>query len=101
MKRKRVRTLCLTAVLVPSLAAMGAAVAGRSPDNPTMTEKRFQASQLAAFFAVDAELARQWVPPAWPLALDPQGKAIGVLAVMHYPDYCLLLMPNAPPPGRG
>ena len=97
MKRKRVRTLCLTAMLVLSLAAMMAAVGSRSPDNPTLTEKRFQASQLAAFFAVDADLARQWVPSAFPLALDPQGKATGVLAVMHYPDYCLLLTPNTPP----
>ena len=94
MKRQRVRMLCLTAMLVLSVAAMTAV---RFPANPTLTEKRFQARQLAAFFPVDADLARQWVPAAWQLALDAQGKATGVLAVMDYPDYCLLRAPNTPP----
>lgn len=94
MKRKRAWTFYLAAALLLSLAALVAAVDG---DNPTLTEKRFQATQLAAFFPVDPDLARQWVPPAWPLALDAQGKAIGVLALMDYPNYSLLRTPNRLP----
>lgn len=86
-------TLYLAATLVLSLAALALAV----DSNPTLTEKRFQASQLAAFFPVDLDLARRWVPPAWPLAVDAQGKATGALVLMDYPDYCLLRTPNSPP----
>jgi hypothetical protein len=94
MKRKRAWTLYLAAALLPSLAALAPAVDG---GNPTLTEKRFQATQLAAFFPVDPDLARRWVPPTWPLALDAQGKATGVLALMDYPNYSLLRTPNTPP----
>jgi hypothetical protein len=94
MKRRFARTLCLVTALFLSLVALGRAV---GPANPTLTEKRFQASQLAAFFPVDPDLARQWVPPAWPLAIDAQGNATGVLALMNYPDYALLRTPNSPP----
>ena len=94
MKRKTVWTLGLATALLLSL---GVLAQGVGPANPTLTEKLFQASQLAAFFAVDPDLARQWVPPAFPLALDAQGNATGALALMHYPDYCLLRTPNSPP----
>lgn len=94
---KRRWTWYLAATLLLSVVAMAPVVGGGSQANPTLTEKRFQASQLAAFFAVDPDLAREWVPPAWQLALDAQGKATGVLALMHYPDYCLLTTPNSPP----
>ncbi len=95
MKRKIVWTLCLATALLLSLAPT--ARVADDPANPTLTEKRFQASQLAAFFPVDLDLARQWVPPAWPLMVDAQGKATGALAVMDYPTYCLLRTPNSPP----
>jgi len=95
MKRKTVRTLCLATSLVLSLGVL--ARVADDPANPTLTEKLFQASQLAAFFPVDPDLARQWVPPAFELALDANGKATGALALMHYPDYCLLRTPNSPP----
>jgi hypothetical protein len=52
---------------------------------------------LAAFFPVDLELAREWVPPAWQLAVDAQGHATGVLVLMQYPDYSLIRTPNSPP----
>jgi len=87
----------LAGLIVVGVVALPAAVDRGTPDNPTLTEKLFQASQLAAFFPVDPDLARQWVPPAWNLALDADGNAIGVLALMHYPDYCLLRTPNSPP----
>jgi hypothetical protein len=94
MKRKRVLTLYLAAAFGASLAALAPPA---DTGNPTLTEKRFQATQLAAFFPVDLDLARQWVPPAWQLAIDAQGNATGVLALMHYPEYCLLRTPNSPP----
>jgi hypothetical protein len=94
MKRKMAWTLYLATALLLSLAVLAGAV---GPANPTLTEKRFQATQLAAFFPFDPDLARQWVPPAWQLALDAQGNATGALALMHYPDYCVLRTPNAPP----
>ena len=94
---KRLAAVGLAGLLVVGLAALPAAVDSATPDNPTLTEKLFQASQLAAFFPVDPDLARQWVPPAWHLAIDGQGKATGVLALMHYPSYCLLRTPNSPP----
>jgi hypothetical protein len=87
--------LCLAATLLLNLAASPAADKNGTPANPTLTEKLCQASQLAAFFPVDPELARQWVPPAWALTLDAQGHATGVLALLHYPDYCLLRTPNS------
>lgn len=101
MKRTRVWTPYLAAPLLLSLAALPAAVGSGTPGNPTLTEKLFQATQLAAFFPVDPDLARQWVPPAWDLALDAQGNATGVLALMHYPDYALLRTPNLRPLQEG
>ena len=97
MKRLRVWTGYLAAALLLSLAALAAGDGA----NPTLTEKRFQATQLAAFFPVDPDLARQWVPPAWHLAIDAQGNATGVLALMHYADYCLLRTPNSRPLDAG
>lgn len=94
MKRKTAWTLCLATSLVLSLGVL--AQVG-DPANPTLTEKRFQATQLAAFFPVEPDLARQWVPPAWDLALDAQGNATGVLALMDYPEYSWLRTPNSPP----
>ena len=94
MKRRTIWACYLGTALLLSLVALARA---GGPANPTLTEKRFQASQLAAFFAVDPDLARRWVPPAWQLALDAQGKATGALALMHYPDYALLRTPNLPP----
>lgn len=94
MKRKTAWTLCLVTSLVLSLGALARV---GDPANPTLTEKRFQATQLAAFFPVDPDLARRWVPPAWDLAVDAQGNATGVLALMDYPEYSWLRTPNSPP----
>jgi hypothetical protein len=91
MKRKRVRTLCLTAML--SLATLVAAVGGPSPDNPTLTEKRFQASQLAAFFAV-IDFARQWVRRCGSWRLTP-GEGNRRSCLMHYP-ITACSVPNLP-----
>jgi len=95
MKRKIVWILYLAATLLLCLSTLSAVDRGAHA-NPTLTEKLFQASQLAAFFPVDPDLARQWVPPELQLALDAQGNATGVFALMYYPDYCLLRAPNTP-----
>jgi len=94
MKRKTAWISCLATSLVLSLGALARV---GDPANPTLTEKWFQATQLVAFFPVDPDLARQWVPAAWDLALDAQGSATGVLALMDYPEYAWLGTPNAPP----
>lgn len=98
MKCKLVWTSYVASAFALSLAAVAPSA---DTGNPTLTEKRFQATQLAAFFPVDLELARQWVPPAWQLAVDAQGYATGVLALMHYPEYALIRTPNSPPLERG
>jgi hypothetical protein len=96
MKCKIVWVLYLAATLLLALSVLAPAGELGTPANPTLTEKLFQASQLAAFFPVDPDLARQWVPPALPLALDAQGNATGVFALMYYPDYCVIRTPNTP-----
>jgi hypothetical protein len=101
MKRRIVWIVYLAATLLLCLSAVATAGDGGSPANPTLIEKEFQASQLAAFFPVDPDLARQWVPPALPLALDAQGKATGVFALMYYPEYCVLRTPNTPSRAKG
>lgn len=73
------------------------AVKGSVPGNPTLFEVRQQCNEIAAFFPVDVALARHWVPPAYKLELDAQGKAGGALIFMNCPKYSLLTTPNAPP----
>ena len=101
MKLKIIWTLSFVATLLLGLAALAPAINSGTPQNPSLFEVRYQCSQIAAFFPVDPDLARQWVPPAWDLALDVQGKATGVLALMHFPDYCMLSTPNSPPLEEG
>ncbi len=101
MKRDIVRTICIAAALLLGLAALAPGINPGDPRNPSLFELRYQASQIAAFFAVDANVARQWVPQAWKLALDTQGKATGALTLIRYPDYCLLSTPNSPPLEEG
>jgi hypothetical protein len=98
MKRKAVWTLIFVAILLSGLAAWALADKNGDPRNPTLFEKRFQCKQLAASFPVDPDVARQWVPPAFELALDSQtGKATGILAVIYSPDYSGYSTPNNPP----
>jgi hypothetical protein len=101
MKRKVVRTLFFVVTLLLGLAALVPAINSGNPQNPSLFELRYQASQIAAFFPVDPDLARQWVPPEWDLALDAQGNATGVLTLIHFPSYCLLSTPNSPPLKEG
>ncbi len=101
MKRNIVRTIFIFATLLLGLAALAPGINPGTPKNPSLFELRYQANQIAAFFPVDPDLARQWVPPAWDLALDAQGKATGVLTLIHYPNYCLLSTPNSPPLEEG
>jgi hypothetical protein len=73
------------------------AIAGGTLENPTLFEVRQQCIEIAAFFPVDLALARQWVPPAYDLAVDAQGNAGGALILMNCPTYYSLTTPNAPP----
>ncbi len=73
------------------------AVKGSALGNPTLFEVRQQCNEIAAFFPVDAALARHRVPLADKLELDAQGKAGGALIFMNCPKYSLLTTPNAPP----
>ncbi len=101
MKRNIVWTcICLAAVLL-ALAAWVPAVNGGDPRNPSLFEKRFQASQLAASFQVDLDIARQWVPQPFELALDVDGKATGVFVVIQSPNYSMYSTPNNPPMKEG
>jgi len=79
----------------------GAAIKGSTLGNPTLFEVRQQCDEIAAFFPVDLALARRWVPPAFKLAVDAQGKAGGALIFMSCPKYSLLTTPNGPPLQRG
>jgi len=76
-------------------------IKGGTPDNPTLYEVRQQCNEIASFFPVDLALARKWVPPAFKLAVDAQGKATGALIFMNSPKYFLLTTPNAPPLQKG
>ncbi len=67
----------------------------------TLFEVRQQCNEIAAFFPVDVALARRWVPPAFNLAADAQGKAGGALIIMNCPAYFFLATPNAPPLEKG
>jgi hypothetical protein len=71
------------------------------PKNPSLFEKRFQGKQIVAFFAVDPDIALQWVPPAFDLVLDAQGMTTGVIAVIYSADYCFINTPNSPPLEQG
>lgn len=101
MRRNIKWTLAFVATLLLGLASLAPASDEGTLQNPSLFELRYQASQITAFFPVDPDLARQWVPPAWDLALDPRGKATGVLTLIHYPDYCMLSTPNSPPLEEG
>jgi hypothetical protein len=68
-----------------------------TPGDPTLFEVRQQCNEIAAFFPVDLALARRWVPPAFNLVVDAQGKAGGALIIMNCPTYFSLATPNAPP----
>jgi hypothetical protein len=72
-----------------------------TPGNPTLFEVRQQCNEIAAFFPVEPALARQWVPPAFDLAVDAQGNAGGALILMNCPNYYLLTTPNSLPLQRG
>ena len=67
------------------------------PGNPTLFETRYQVNEIVAFFPVDLDVARHWVPRTFNLAVDAQGKATGALVFMNCPDYFFLQTPNAPP----
>jgi hypothetical protein len=102
MERKVAWSLLLTAMLVLGLAGWAPATNSGTPANPSLFEKRFQASQIAAFFPIDPDIARQWVPPAFELVIDTQtGKATGAVALLHSPSYCLYRTPNSPPLAQG
>ena len=73
------------------------AIKGGTPGNPTLFEVRQQCNEIAAFFPVDLALARQWVPPAYDLAVDAQGNAGGALILQNCPNYFSLTTPNSPP----
>jgi len=69
--------------------------------DPTLFEVRQQCNEIAAFFPVDLALARRWVPPAFNLAIDAQGKAGGALILMNCPTYFSVVTPNAPSLEKG
>jgi hypothetical protein len=104
-KNMRATATRITALLIaPVLLGWGGprerpagAISGGAPGNPTLFEVRQQCDEIAAFFPVDLALARRWVPPAFKLAVDAQGKAGGALIFMNCPKYFLLTTPNAPP----
>ncbi len=73
------------------------AVRGSVPRNPTLYEVRQQCNEIAAFFPVDMALARHWVPPAYKLEVDAQGKAGGAVIFLNCPKYSRVTTPNAPP----
>ena len=101
MKRKILWTLFLVATLLVALAAWAPAVNSGDPQNPSLFEKRFQCNQIVAFFQVDLDIARQWVPPPFELMLDVEGKATGILAVMQSPVHSVYSTPNNPPMKNG
>ena len=101
MQRKVIWTLFFVATLLLILAPSAPADKGGNPGNPSLFEKRSQANQLAAFFPVDPDIARQWVPPPFELALDAQGKATGVFALIQSPDFSMYITPNNPPMDEG
>lgn len=77
------------------------ATQGDTARNPTLFEVRQQCKELAAFFPVDPARARQWVPLAYQLAVDAQGKAGGALILMNCPNHFYITTPNSPPLQKG
>ncbi len=73
------------------------AVKDSAPGNPTLYEVRQQCNEIAAFFPVDIALARHWVPTAYKLEVDAQGKAGGAVILLNCPNYSVVTTPNAPP----
>jgi hypothetical protein len=71
------------------------------PQNPSLFEKRTQYKQIVAFFAVDPDIALQWVPPSFDLVLDAQGMATGVVVLLHSAEYSFISTPNSPPLEEG
>lgn len=65
--------------------------------NPTLSEVRQQCNEIAAFFPVDAAVARRWVPQTYKLEVDAQGKASGALIFMNCPKHFWVTTPNSPP----
>lgn len=101
MKRKVVWTSFFIATLLLGLAVLAPADNGGDPRNPSLFEKRMQCKQIVAFFAVDPDIARQWVPPLFDLVLDTQGKATGAVALIHSAEYSFISTPNSPPLEEG
>ncbi len=98
MKCKLPHPILLCAIFLSLAAAVLAQDDVRgTPANPTLFETRYQVNEIAAFFPVDLSLARQWIPPAFTLAVDPQGKATGALIFMDGPNDFTLGTPNSPP----
>ncbi len=99
MKRTIVRTIVSFAPLLLSLTGVASAqnAAGANPANPTLFETRYQCDEIAAIFPANLALARQWVPPAFNLAVDAQGNATGALIFMNCPNDFTLTTPNSPP----
>jgi hypothetical protein len=73
------------------------------PQNPSLFEKRAQYQHIVAFFAVDPDIAYQWVPPSFDLVLDTDapGMATGVVVLLHSPVYSFISTPNSPPLEEG
>ncbi len=69
-----------------------------SRPDPALFEVRQQCEEIAAFFPVDSTLARRWVPPAFHLAVDSLGRAVGALVLMESPRRYSVATPNARPP---
>lgn len=92
-----------TAVLLIACVFLGWGAPEKDADrtNPTLFEARQQCNEIAAFFPVPLARARQWVPPAYNLAVDAQGNAVGALIFMNCPDCYSLATPNSPPLDRG
>ena len=101
MKHKVLWPLFFIAALMLGLMITGPFVVGGVPKNPSLFEKSFQGTQIVAFFAVDPDIALQWVSPAFDLVLDAQGMATGAVAVIHSADYCFISTPNSPPLEEG
>jgi len=86
------------------IAVLAPSIIGGEPRNPSLFEKRFQAIQIAAFFDVDADTARQWVPPPFELVttgVAPNEKATGVYNLLISPEHCWYRTPNSPPLKNG
>lgn len=101
MKRKAAGTVSFVVALLLGLAVLAPSISGGEARNPSLFEKRFQATQIAAFFAVDPDIARRWVPPPFALTIDADGNATGAITLLHSPAYCLYSTPNSPPLAEG